>query len=104
MRLADFVELAEMGGVHVWFKMDGLRTRRRWTVILSSAQYDLRCRADTDRLDQALKAARTTLAELPGDWSWMDDQVEDVDDVAEFYEERGDAGEVIILDRPDMLR
>jgi hypothetical protein len=102
MRVADFVELAEMAGATVWLKMDGARATKRWTVLISSA--DFRRRKDVNRLDQVLKFARDELATLPGDWSWLHDPIEDLDDVAEFYEERGRDGEIVIIDRPELLR
>ncbi|MGW4206708.1 hypothetical protein ACWEIJ_01855 [Lentzea sp. NPDC004789] len=100
--MADFVELAEMAGATVWLKMDGERATKRWTVLISSA--DFVSRTDVNRLDQALRFARNELAKLPGDWSWLDDPIEDLDDVAEFYEERGRDGEIVIIDRPELLR
>ncbi len=104
MRLADFVELAEMAGARIWLKMDGERATHRWTVVISSPQAGFHLRRDVNRLEYVLKIARDELAKLPGDWSWLGEPVEDLDDVAEFYEEHGRAGEVVIIDRPELLR
>ncbi|MDX8051958.1 hypothetical protein SK571_21405 [Lentzea sp. BCCO 10_0798] len=103
MLLAEFVELAEMAGARIWLKMDGERATHRWTVIISSAQADFRHRRDVNRLDHVLKIVRDELAKLPGDWSWLHEPIDDLNEVAEFYEERGRAGEIVIIDRPELL-
>ncbi|MDX8142781.1 hypothetical protein SK854_11710 [Lentzea sp. BCCO 10_0061] len=104
MLLAEFVELAEMAGARIWLKMDGERVTHRWTVIISEPRADLRHRRDVNRLDHVLKIVRDELAKLPGDWSWLHEPIEDLNDVAEYYEELGRAGEIVIIDRPELLR
>lgn len=104
MLLADFVELAEMAGARVWLKMDGERATHRWTVIISSEQAGLRHRRDVNRLDHVLEIVRDELAKLPGDWSWLHEPIDDLNEVAEFYEERGRAGEIVVIDGPEPLR
>lgn len=98
MRVADFVELAGFAGATVWLKMDGERATHRWTVIVSGPGNERLGRKDVNRLDQALAFARKTLVRLPGDWSWIDDPVVDLDDFAEHYEEMGRRGEVVVIE------
>ncbi|MCG8920989.1 hypothetical protein [Lentzea sp. CC55] len=104
MRLADLVELAEMTGARVWLKMDGQRATHRWTVIISHPGTGFHHRRDVNRLDHVVTILRDELVRLPGDWSWLREPVEDLNEVAEFYEEQGGAGEVVVIDRPDLLR
>lgn len=98
MTVADFVELAGFAGATVWLKMDGERATHRWTVIVSGPDGEWLGRKDVNRLDQALAFARKTLVRLPGDWSWIDDPVVDLDEFAEHYEEMGRRGEVVGID------
>ncbi len=97
MTVADFVELAGLGGATVMLKIDGERAAKRWTVLVSSPHLEFPHRADVNRFDQALAFARKWLAELPGDWSWLDEPVEDLDAFAEDFEEFGRRGEVVIV-------
>lgn len=98
MTVADFVELAGFAGAAVWLKMDGERATKRWTVLVSSPHLEFPHRADVNRLDQALSFARKSLVQLPGDWSWINDPVVDLDEFAEHYEEMGRRGEVVSID------
>lgn len=104
MRVADFVELAGLAGATIWLKMDGERATHRWTVIISSPHLDLPHRRDVNRLDHVLEIARDELVKLPGDWSWLGEPVDDLAEVAEFYEELGREGEIVVIDRPELLR
>jgi hypothetical protein len=98
MTVADLVELADMAGVKVMLKIDGERATHRWTVHLSGPHVGFPHRRDVNRLDQALAFARQKLAGLPGDWSWLDDEIEDLDAFVEHYDERGRRGEIVIVD------
>ncbi|MGI5504633.1 hypothetical protein [Lentzea sp. CA-135723] len=98
MRVADLIELAGFAGASVWLKMDGERATKRWTVIVSCAEAGLRHRRDVNRLDQVVRIVRDELSALPGDWSWLDDEIEDLDAFAEHYEELGRQGAIIVVD------
>ncbi|MFD4642631.1 hypothetical protein ACFWN2_35340 [Lentzea sp. NPDC058436] len=98
MRVADLVELAGFAGVAVWLKMDGERATHRWTVILTCPSADFRYRRDVNRFEHVLKIVRDELAKLPGDWSWLGEEIEDLDEFAEHYEELGRRGAVVIVD------
>lgn len=98
MKVADLVELAGFAGVSVWLKMDGERATHRWTVLLSCPDADFRHRRDVNRFDQVLEIVRDELPALPGEWSWLDDEIEDLDEFAEHYEELGREGAIIVVD------
>lgn len=98
MKVADLVELAGFAGASVWLKVDGERATHRWTVVLSCPRADFRYRRDVNRFDQVIKIVRDELARLPGDWSWLDDEIEDLDEFAEHYEELGRQGAIIVVD------
>ncbi|MGW6931119.1 hypothetical protein ACWGE0_13715 [Lentzea sp. NPDC054927] len=42
-------------------------------------------------------SARKALAELSGDWSWLDEPVSDADAYAELFEAVGETGELLIV-------
>ena len=98
MTVVDLIELADMAGAKVMLKIDGERATKRWTVHVSGPHGDFPHRRDVNRLDQALAFARQQLVGLPGDWSWLDDEIEDLNEFAEHYEERGRNGEIVIVD------
>ncbi|MFI6097384.1 hypothetical protein ACIA8G_17595 [Lentzea sp. NPDC051213] len=99
MKVTDLIELAGFAGASVMLKIDGERATKRWTVVVSGPDLEHSYRCDVNRLDQALARARTALVQLPGDWSWLDDPIDDLDSFAEHYEELGRRGEVVIIDR-----
>ncbi|WP_394615495.1 hypothetical protein JNUCC0626_37990 [Lentzea sp. JNUCC 0626] len=98
MKVADLLELAGFAGASVWLKMDGERATHRWTVIVSCAEHDLRHRRDVNRFDQVVKIVRDELSALPGEWAWLDDEIEDLDEFAQHYEELGRQGAIIVVD------
>ncbi|GGU82478.1 hypothetical protein [Lentzea flava] len=79
MLLIELLDRAGREGAVVVLKIDGQRDRRRWTVVVSHAEPELAHRGDFERVDQAVDHLRTWLAQLPGDWSWLDEPVEDLD-------------------------
>ena len=105
MRIAEVAERAGHAGVHVTFKIDGERERRRWTVVLSSPPYVGEywvTRTDLDRIDQVLDFLRRKLVERLGSHGWLDEPVEDADGFADVMEEIGATGAVLLVDyRPE---
>ncbi|MEV6243551.1 hypothetical protein [Lentzea sp. NPDC051838] len=100
MLLAEFVERAGQTGVVFMIKMDGPRPRNKWTVKLNQPPYVGEywyAGGDFADLDQGLACARESLAELPGDWAWLDEPVSDADAYAELFEAIGDTGELFIV-------
>ena len=100
MRIAELAERAGHAGVHVTFKIDGLRERNRWTVILDKRQD---CggsgvsKTDVARIDQVLDFLRRHLAEQLGGHAWLDETVEDADGFADVMEEIGATGAVLLV-------
>jgi hypothetical protein len=79
MLLVELLDRAGEEGAVVVLKIDGRRDRRRWTAVVSHGEADLAHRGDFERLDQVVDHLRKWLAQLPGDWSWLDEPVEDLD-------------------------
>lgn len=97
MKLAEFVERAGQSGATVMPKIDGERERRLWTVLVAGPD-DSVAHSGFETLDEGLTSARKWLAALPGEWSWLDEPVDDVDEIAEVFEEWGRRGEVVNVD------
>lgn len=100
MLLADFVERTSRAGIVFMIKMDGPRPRDKWTVRLSKPPHvgdRWGAGGDFARLDQALNRVRRSLAELPGDWSWLDEPISDADAYADVFETVGETGELFIV-------
>ncbi|MFS8104851.1 hypothetical protein LFM09_47895 [Lentzea alba] len=96
-RVGEFVERAAAAGAAVMLKIDGERAAKQWTAVVSSSHLEFARRTDVDSSDLALEFVRETLAELPGDWEWLDDEIEDLDQFAEDFEEFGRRGEVVVV-------
>ncbi|ANZ37787.1 hypothetical protein BBK82_18685 [Lentzea guizhouensis] len=105
MRIAELAERAGHAGVHVTFKIDGLRERNRWTVILGKPPFAGEfwvTRSDLDRIDQVLDFLRRQLITQLGEHEWLDEPVEDADGFADVMEEIGATGAVLLVDhRPE---
>ncbi|WP_434438591.1 hypothetical protein [Lentzea sp. E54] len=97
-KVADLIELAGFAGATVWLKMDGERAGHRWTVVLACPDAGFQYRRDVSRFDHVIEIVRDELARLPGDWSWLDEPIEDLDEFAEHYEELGRRGAIVIVD------
>jgi len=97
MKVADLIELAGFAGASIMLKIDGERATHRWTVLISYPDLDFRYRRDVNRIDQVLGILRNELAKLPGEWSWLDDEIEDLDAFAEHYEELGRRGAIVLV-------
>ncbi|MET9228902.1 hypothetical protein [Lentzea sp. NPDC003310] len=100
MLLGEFVERVALAGVVFMIKMDGPRPSNKWTLHVSKSpqpeDYWV-ARSDCARLEQGLTRVRKRLPELPGDWSWLDEPIEDADAYADVFEEIGATGELFIV-------
>ncbi len=99
MYLAELAERAGRAGVRVTFKIDGLRERNRWTVILDkpAAGGFRTAKTDVARIDQVLNFLRRQLIEQLGEHEWLNEPVEDADGFADVMEEIGAMGEVLLV-------
>ena len=100
MLLSWFAERAGNAGAHLAFKIDGPRERKKWTLILSSPPYEDEYwarRSDFEDLGDGLDWVRETLRLRPGDWSWVDEPLEDADAFAAVMEEIGAMDQCFIV-------